>query len=131
MERAREHAMTDDANSYQPTTDITDRTHDTNRTNDTNSRNGPNDVLTPQNLGFDLHALANEMMANNWYGESMWEPEQAEEYVLMAAANPNIANELPQAGLKFWRAAKFRYEADMARKKFNRPPRKLAKRDPT
>jgi len=88
--------MTDNNSNYQPASDITNRTNDT---NGTNSTNGTNDVLTPQNLGFDPHALANEMIANNWFGQSMWDPETAEEYILMAAANPNIANELNQKGL--------------------------------
>ena len=57
--------MTDNNSNYQPATDITNRTNDT---NGTNSTNGTNDVLTPQNLGFDPHALANEMIANNWFG---------------------------------------------------------------
>src|SRR2546430_15489975 len=86
-------------------------------------------VRAAQNIGFDIHALANEMIKNGWFGDSMWEPETAEEYILMAAANQNITNELNQKGLKFWRAARFRFEADMARKKFNRPPRKTVPRD--
>jgi hypothetical protein len=106
MERARECTMTDDTTNTQ--------TPD----------------LTPHNLGFDPHVLANQMIKDGWFGDSMWEPETAEEYILMAAANPNIANELNPKGLKFWRAAKFRFEADMARKKFNRPPRKTTTRDP-
>jgi hypothetical protein len=131
VERAREFAMTDSNSDYQPTTHTTHRTNDSNGTNRTNDVNGTNDVLTAQNLGFDPHTLANDMIKVGWFGDSMWEPETAEEYILMAGANPNIANELPPAGLKFWRAAKFRFEADMARKKFNRPPRKTVPRDPT
>jgi hypothetical protein len=129
VERAREFVMTDNNINYQP--DITNRTSDTNGTNRTNNTNHTNEVLTAQNIGFDPHILANEMIKVGWFGDSMRDPETVEEYILMAGANPNIVNELPQAGLKFWRAAKFRYEADMARKKFNRPPRKTMPRDPT
>jgi hypothetical protein len=98
-------------------------------TDDTSNTQTPN--LTPHNLGFDPHVLANEMIKAGWFGDSMWNPETAEEYILMAAANPNIVNELPQAGLRFWKAAKFRHDADRAREKFGRPPRKTTKRNPT
>ena len=128
--------MTDDTDNFDGTSRINDTssthgTSDTNGANRTNNTNGTNDLLTPQNLGFDPHVLANEMIKVGWFGDSMWEPETAEEYILMAGANPNIAKELPQTGLKIWKAAKFRYEADIARRKFNRPPRKTTKPDPT
>jgi len=51
----------------------------------------------------------------------------AADYIVMAAASPNIANELPQAGLRFWRAAKFQFERDQAREKFGLPPKKATK----
>jgi hypothetical protein len=124
MERAREHTMTDDH-------DETGRTNQsTNDTNRTNGKNDRNEVLTAQNVGFDIHALANQMVKDGWFGGSMSDPGIAEDYILMAAANSNIANELPEAGLRFWRAAKFRYELDRARKKFGRPPREDSTRDP-
>src|SRR5262245_16033125 len=107
--------MTDSTNNYDGTSRINDQngtkdTTGTNRANRTNSKNGTNEVLTAQNVGFDIHALANQMVKDGWFGGSMLDPGIAEDYILMAAANPNIANELPEAGLRFWRAAKFRYE---------------------
>jgi len=111
--------------------DETGRTNQsTNDTNRTNGKNDRNEVLTAQNVGFDIHALANQMVKDGWFGGSMSDPGIAEDYILMAAANSNIANELPEAGLRFWRAAKFRYELDRARKKFGRPPREDSTRDP-
>jgi len=111
--------------------DETGRTNQsTNDTNRTNGKNDRNEVLTAQNVGFDIHALANQMVKDGWFGGSMSDPGIAEDYILMAAANSNIANELPEAGLRFWRAAKFRYELDRARKMFGRPPREDNMRDP-
>ena len=111
--------------------DETGRTNQsTNDTNRTNGKNDRNEVLTAQNVGFDIHALANQMVKDGWFGESMLDPGNAEDYILMAAANANIANELPEAGLRFWRACKFRYELDRARKMFGRPPREDSTRDP-
>jgi hypothetical protein len=118
--------MTHDTNNY----DGTSGTNDPNGINDTNRTNSKNEVLTAQNVGFDIYALANQMVKDEWFGGSMADPKIAEDYILMAAANSNIANELPEAGLRFWRAAKFRYELDRARKMFGRPPREDNMRDP-
>lgn len=111
--------MTNDAGNSQAIT--TDNAQTNLRTNDDTNN------LTPDNLGFDIHDLARGMVTNNWFGQSMWAPETAEDYILTAAANPNIGNELSQAGLRFWKVAKFRYEVDRAREKFGRPPRKTIK----
>ena len=120
--------MTDDHAEKGRTNQTNDApTNDMNSTHRTNSRN---EVLTAQNIGFDIHALANQMVKDKWFGGSMLDPGIAEDYILMAAANPNIANELPEAGLRFWRAAKFRYELDRARKMFGRPPKEDNMRDP-
>jgi len=127
--------MSDNTDNRPPTANTTNGTNDandTNRTNGTrtNNTNQTNEVLTAQNIGFDIHALANRMVKDGWYGETMRDPATVMDYILLAASNPNIANELPETGLRFWRAAKFRYEADRARKMFGQPPREVTTRDP-
>jgi hypothetical protein len=113
--------MTDDVSNHRPLTDTTNDTNNNHRTN------GAND---PQNLNFDIHALANEMIATKWSALSMYDPEKALDFIVMAAANPNIADELPPKGLAFWRAAKFHFDLDRARAKFGLPARNATRPDP-
>jgi hypothetical protein len=68
------------------------------------------------------------MIEAGWYGQTMADPDVAENYILLAANNVSIANELPEAGFRFWRACKFQYDLDKARKKFGRPPRERTAR---
>jgi hypothetical protein len=102
-------------------------TNDTDNSGKVTKASGANvtsETLTAVSIGFDIHKLANQMVKEEWFGQSMDRADVAEDYIILAAANPDIANESPEAGLRFWRAAKFQHDLDKARKQFNRPAQK-------
>jgi hypothetical protein len=48
-------------------------------------------------------------------------PQQAHNYIMMAADNPNVEAELPEPGLKFWKACWMAFSAWKSRKKRGLP----------
>ena len=84
----------------------------------------PNSSLPPTNGGtavpLDIHKLANEMVVAGFTGQNMFSPEQAGDYILMAAHNPNIEAELPEKGFAFWRVCAFKFRLWQARRHFGR-----------
>ena len=56
-----------------------------------------------------VHALANDMVSQRFFGEDMDKPENARKYIILAADNPNVEDELPEEGWRFWRAAEFQF----------------------
>lgn len=54
----------------------------------------------------------------------MRDEEKAADYIYMAADNPNVENELPESGVRFWKAAKHEFAVWRARKKFGVPRRR-------
>jgi len=73
------------------------------------------------NVDFNVHELAKEMESVGFTGQGMRNPEQAHSYIMLAADNPNIAAELPEAGIGFWKACRFQYRIWQSRKKRGLP----------
>jgi hypothetical protein len=69
--------------------------------------------------GIGIHELAKTMLDDGFTGQGM-RNSQAEDYILMAADNPNVERELPESGFKFWQSAAFYFKLFKARKKFGR-----------
>jgi len=69
--------------------------------------------------GISIHELAKTMLSDGFVGQGLLNP-QAEDYILMAADNPNVENELPPSGFKFFQAAYYSYKVFKARKKFGK-----------
>jgi hypothetical protein len=70
---------------------------------------------------FNIHETAKEMVANDYFGQNMLNPEKAENYILLAAYDPDVERKLPTAGFSFWETCEFRYRLWKARRHFNRP----------
>jgi len=68
-----------------------------------------------------IHELAKQMEAAGFTGQGMRNPEQARNYIMMAADNPNVEAELPESGIKFWKACCFAYGVWKARTKRGLP----------
>ena len=77
--------------------------------------------MSPNDKEISIHELAKEMEAAGFTGQGMKNPEQAYSYIMMAADNPNVEAELPEPGLKFWKACLFQYRVWQARKKRGLP----------
>ena len=75
------------------------------------------------NLNFDVHALAKQMVADGWFGQPMSNPEKSEDFILAAADDPEIQAKLPEEAASFWKIARSMYYGDKLRKKFGRPPK--------
>ena len=67
-------------------------------------------------LGFSIHELAKQMLKDDFVGQGMRETEKAEDYIYLAADNPDVEEELPEAGFAFWKAADFQYRIWKARR---------------
>jgi hypothetical protein len=63
-----------------------------------------------------IYKLANEMVNEGFKGQGMNNEENAEDYILMAADNPHVEEELPESGWSFWRACEFAYRRWKARR---------------
>lgn len=61
----------------------------------------------PERLG--IHEWAGRMVAAGYHGQGMKDEDQARIYILMAAEDRNVENELPEAGIRFWKAAIFQF----------------------
>jgi hypothetical protein len=68
-----------------------------------------------------IHELAKEMEAAGFTGQGMRNPEQARNYIMMAADDPNVEAEVPEAGIKWWRVCHFAYRVWQARTKRGLP----------
>jgi hypothetical protein len=64
-----------------------------------------------------IHELAKKMLAEGYRGQEMEDPERAEKYILLAAADPNVERGLPIRGFGFWDACHFNYRVWKARQK--------------
>ena len=65
-----------------------------------------------------IHELAKLMIAEGFIGQGMRNEEKAADFIYMAADNPDVENELPETGFRFWRFAEFYFKRWKARKKF-------------
>jgi hypothetical protein len=70
--------------------------------------------------GTSIHELAKTMLADGFVGQGMRDEKKAEDYILMAADNPNVEHELPPTGFKFWQAANFFFKVFKARRNFGK-----------
>lgn len=61
----------------------------------------------PEQLG--VHDWARRMVAAGYHGQGMKDEEQARIYILMAAEDRNVEDDLPEAGFRFWKAAIFQF----------------------
>jgi len=77
--------------------------------------------MNPNDKEISIHMLAKEMEEGGFTGQGMKNPEQAHSYIMMAADNPNVEAELPEPGLKFWKACLFHYRVWQARKRRGLP----------
>jgi hypothetical protein len=64
----------------------------------------------------NIHDLAKRMITDGFTGQGMKEQDKASDYILLAANNPRVEDELPPAGFAFWKAAKFKYDVFIARR---------------
>ena len=71
--------------------------------------------------GIRIHELAKTMLIEGFVGQGMRDEKKAEDYILMAADNPNVEKELPASGFKFFEAAHFFFKVFKARKRFGKP----------
>jgi len=69
----------------------------------------------------NIHELAKEMEAAGFTGQGMRTPEIAHNYIMMAAENPDIETELPEAGFRFWKACRFAFRVWQVRTKRGLP----------
>ena len=70
--------------------------------------------------GISIHDLAKTMLNAGFVGQGMRNPQRAEDYIMMAADNPNVENELPESGVRFFESAYFFFKLFKARKKFGK-----------
>jgi hypothetical protein len=70
---------------------------------------------------FDIHATAKKMVADGFFGQGMRDQERCENYILVAAYDPDVENKLPPRGFAFWEVCDFYYRAWKARQAFKRP----------
>jgi hypothetical protein len=72
---------------------------------------------------FDIHETAKQMVADGYFGQNMRNQQRCEEYILVAAYDPDIAKKLPPRGFSFWETADFQYRLWKARRQYKRPLR--------
>lgn len=77
--------------------------------------------MTANGKEIDIHALAKEMENTGFTGQGMRTPEQAHGYIMLAADNPNVEAELPEGGIRFWKACYYAYRVWQARMKRGLP----------
>ena len=68
-----------------------------------------------------LCRLAREIIAQDLVkrvATSMDRSDEAEDYIYLAAGNPNALRDMPEKGLSFWRACVFAYDRVKVRRKF-------------
>ena len=53
----------------------------------------------------NIHETAKLMVADGFYGQNMRNPSRCEEYILIAANDPDIERKLPPRGFSFGRRA--------------------------
>ena len=63
-----------------------------------------------------IHELAKEMLAQGYQGQGLWDEPKAQNYIILAAANPEVELELPPSGFNFWKACAFHFKIWKARK---------------
>jgi hypothetical protein len=56
-----------------------------------------------------IFELANEMLREGFVGQTMYDRDKSEAYILMAAEDQNVEAKLPPAGFNFWKIAAFQY----------------------
>ena len=73
-----------------------------------------------------IYDLARQMVAEGYFGQGMDHEEKAKMYIIMAADNPKVEEELPPSGFNFWGACEFRYKVWKTRKRFGQPDHKMS-----
>jgi hypothetical protein len=63
-----------------------------------------------------IHKLAKQMVSEGYFGQGLGNEERAEDYILLAAANPNVEEELPPKGFTFWKYCEWQHKVWKARK---------------
>jgi len=64
----------------------------------------------------NIYKWARKAVEIGFKGQGMREVDKAEDYIIMAADNPNVEDELPESGVAFWKAAVFAMKRWKARK---------------
>jgi hypothetical protein len=72
-------------------------------------------------LEFNIHERAKQMLADGYVGQLLDSPGRAEEYILIAADDPNVESHLPVTGFGFWKVCDYKYRVWKARQRFKRP----------
>jgi hypothetical protein len=70
--------------------------------------------------GVNIHDLAKCMLSDGFVGQGMQNPETSEDYILLAADDPDVDSKLPEARRSFWQRAYYHYKVFLARKRFGR-----------
>jgi hypothetical protein len=70
-----------------------------------------------------IHDLAKQMLAAGFTGQGLWDESKAQDYIIMAAANPEVEQELPPSGFGFWRACHHQFKIWKARRMLGLPER--------
>jgi hypothetical protein len=70
-------------------------------------------------LDFEIHERAKQMLADGYVGQLMNHP-NAEDYILLAAAEPDVESRLPITGFGFWKVCDYKYRVWKARIKLGR-----------
>jgi hypothetical protein len=63
---------------------------------------------------FGIHDLANVMLDCGYTGEDLESP-MAEDYIVLAAQDPDVESDLPERGFKFWKTARLKFQVWLAR----------------
>jgi len=71
---------------------------------------------------FNIHETAKKMVADGFFGQGMYNPEKSEEYILLAADDPDVESKLPVSGFSFWESCEWSWRVWKARQRFGRPP---------
>jgi hypothetical protein len=71
-------------------------------------------------LPFNVHERAKQMLADGYIGQNMDHP-HAEDFIYLAADDPDVEKKLPERGIGFWRWCDLKYRAWKARDRLDRP----------
>jgi hypothetical protein len=64
-----------------------------------------------------IHESAKRMLANGYKGQGLNDEVRAHDYIVLAADNPAVEDELNEQGFAFWRACTFQFRVWMAHKR--------------
>jgi hypothetical protein len=76
-----------------------------------------------------IHDLANAMLECGYTGQNLENP-NAEVYIAMASEDPDVESNLPERGVKFWNAARFKFQIWLMRMKLGLKVASLPSRRP-